>query len=306
MNAMKKGPRIGQGKPAEVFAWGDNQVLKLYREGWPRAKVEQEARLIQVAYSTSLPVYNVMDVVEVEGRPGIIMEHIRGTSMQKTVEASPMKFVTLAPLLSELHAQVHAISVSGLPSQRQHMEGQIRAAQVLSEDIKQKALHALARLPEGNTLCHGDFHPDNIMMTAKGPIIIDWCMATQGNPLADVANTKVLIQYGVPEGKPLNRFMQWGRRWFQWFYVRHYLQLMAHSASRQEIAAWELPALAAKIGDFVPQEHQLWAFPQEQTLMLARMEQLLSHSVEPESFATSGNVRYRNERSHASSKTFPS
>jgi len=297
MNAIKKGPRIGQGKPAEVFAWGDSQVLKLYREGWPRAKVEQEARLIQVAHNTGLPVYNVMDVVEVEGRPGIIMERVRGTSMQKIIEASPMKFVTLAPLLGELHAQVHVISVSGLPSQRQRMERQIRAAQVLSEDVKQKALHALARLPEGDILCHGDFHPDNIMMTAKGPIIIDWCMASQGNPLADVADAKVLIQYGVPEGKPLNRFMQWGRRWFQRFYVRRYLQLTARSASRQKLAAWELPALAAKIGDCVPQE---------QALMLARIEQLLSHSVEPEFFAASGNVRRRNEGSHASSKTVPS
>jgi len=214
-----------------------------------------------------VPACDVMGVIEVEGRLGIIMECIQGASMQKIIQASPMKSVTLITMLSELHARVHAILVSDLPSQRQHMERQIRTALVLSEDVKKKVLCALAQLPDGHALCHGDFHPDNVVMTSKGPVIIDWFNATQGNPLADVAHTRLLIQFGVPEGKPLSRFLQWRRRWFQWFYVRRYVQL--RPGSRQEIAAWELPALAAQLNDFMPQE---------QVLVLARIKQLLLHS----------------------------
>lgn len=275
MSATKRGPLIGQGRPAEVFAWEDGRVLKLYREGWPRLEAEQEAHLIRVAYDAGLPVYRVFDVVEVEGRLGIVMERLEGISMEKIIEASPIKAFTLAPLLGELHARVHAVKIAGLPSQRQRLVTGIRAAQVLTDEAKRSALDSLALLPDGDTLCHGDFHPENIVITSKGPVIVDWCTASQGNPLADVANTEVLVQYGVPQGKRLNRFMQWGRTWFRWFYERRYMQSAAHPVRREDIAAWELCALAAQVGNFVPQEHQLWAFPQEQALMLSRINDLL-------------------------------
>jgi len=33
---MDKGPRLGVGRTAEVYAWGDHQILKLYRADMPR------------------------------------------------------------------------------------------------------------------------------------------------------------------------------------------------------------------------------------------------------------------------------
>lgn len=299
MGANKKGELIGQGKPAEVFAWGDTQALKLYRDGWSPTAVEQEARLIQIVHDAGLPVYNVSEVVQLEGRYGIILERIEGVSMQKMIEKSPGKFVSLAPRLGELHARIHAIPGSGLPPQRQILESKIRTAQVLNDQIKQRALDVLARLPDGDTLCHGDLHPDNIMMTRDGPIIIDWCQTTQGNPLADVANTIALIEFGVPEGIPNSRLMrwsmQWGRAWFRWLYLRRYLEMRAGKVTREELGAWELPALAAKVADFVPRDHQLWAFPEKQALMLTRIRQIVSDSISP-CEADAKRLEYRGSR----------
>jgi len=64
-------------------------------------------------------------------------------------------------------------------------------------------LHHLAQLPIANTVCHGDFHPDNIMLTPTGPIVIDWIDATQGHPAADITawllpNTAAHISEGLP------------------------------------------------------------------------------------------------------------
>ena len=41
--------------------------------------------------------------------------------------------------------------------------------------------------PERPALCHGDFHPFNVMLSPRGPIVIDWNNAHIGNPLEDVA-----------------------------------------------------------------------------------------------------------------------
>ncbi|MFC2013409.1 phosphotransferase family protein [Chloroflexota bacterium] len=53
--------------------------------------------------------------------------------------------------------------------------------------VKEVVLEALEQLPDGSAVCHGDFHPRNIIISSRGPVIIDWANATQGNPLADVA-----------------------------------------------------------------------------------------------------------------------
>ncbi len=41
-------------------------------------------------------------------------------------------------------------------------------------------------------LLHGDFHPNNILYTASGPVVIDWSFASSGDPLLDVARTLAL------------------------------------------------------------------------------------------------------------------
>jgi RIO-like serine/threonine protein kinase len=49
-------------------------------------------------------------------------------------------------------------------------------------------------MPKHNKVCHGDFNPSNIVITADGtPYILDWAHATQGNASADVARSYLLF-----------------------------------------------------------------------------------------------------------------
>ncbi len=124
---------------------------------------------------------------------------------------------------------------------------------MLPAPTKETVLKVLGQLPEGSAVCHGDLHPDQIIMSLRGPIIIDWIDATQGNPLADVARTSLILQTGkVPSfiaGRWLiNRF----RGLFHSIYLRSYLQL--RPASREQIAAWQLPVTAARLTEDIPEE----------------------------------------------------
>jgi aminoglycoside phosphotransferase (APT) family kinase protein len=60
--------------------------------------------------------------------------------------------------------------------------------------VKERVLQRLTQLPDGQALCHGDFHPGNVLMTASGPVVIDWMTATAGHPLADVARTTLMFR----------------------------------------------------------------------------------------------------------------
>jgi aminoglycoside phosphotransferase (APT) family kinase protein len=64
-------------------------------------------------------------------------------------------------------------------------------ARVLADLLQQ-----LHRIPEPDgpaAVLHLDLHPDNVIMTAAGPVVIDWRNATTGPGLLDVAMTTVII-----------------------------------------------------------------------------------------------------------------
>ncbi len=42
-------------------------------------------------------------------------------------------------------------------------------------------------------LCHGDFHPKNVIVSAEGPVIVDWFDACRGNAVGDIARTSLLL-----------------------------------------------------------------------------------------------------------------
>jgi len=60
-------------------------------------------------------------------------------------------------------------------------------------------LDGIADMPDGDRLCHGDFHPMNILGEASQPVIIDWPDARRGDPAADVCRSYLLMKFHAAE-----------------------------------------------------------------------------------------------------------
>src|SRR5215472_6858805 len=86
-------------------------------------------------------------------------------------------------LLADLHGQVHAHDIPGLPAQQERIIHAIRTADGLNEAVRQRFVEVVQCARERQCLCHGDLHPGNVMMTAEGPVILDWINATRGDRL---------------------------------------------------------------------------------------------------------------------------
>ncbi|HEY4721512.1 MAG TPA: aminoglycoside phosphotransferase, partial [Anaerolineae bacterium] len=83
---MTKGPLIGEGRTAEVYAWGDHQILKLYRRDMPNDWVEYEAKVGRMVCEAGLAAPAIGDaatgdIVKDGDRLGIIYERIDGLTM---------------------------------------------------------------------------------------------------------------------------------------------------------------------------------------------------------------------------------
>jgi Ser/Thr protein kinase RdoA (MazF antagonist) len=243
-----QGTLIGQGRTAEIYAWGDDQVLKLYRMGWQGSWAEREAHISQLISTTGLPVPAVGGVIEVDGRYGILFERVVDTSLLQQFAAKPWTLTRSLRAFTDLHLAMHARALPELPSQREQLTRLIQDASPLPDRFRVTALKRLDQLPDGNALCHGDYHPDNVLMTRNGPIIIDWSGASSGHSLADVARSALLMQVGELPSSQVNRWLLGSARAFvRRAYVRRYLRF--RPASKDELAAWRLPIAVARLAE---------------------------------------------------------
>jgi uncharacterized protein (TIGR02172 family) len=245
-----QGERIAEGATAEILAWGDGLVLKLYRDGYPQDEAEREAERVRAAVAAGVATPNALETIRVEGRAGVVFERVDGQTMLERLMAHPEQAAEMARLLAEEHVALHARQGAALPSLKEHLAHKISGADRLTGDLKARARHVLAKLPDGDALCHGDFHPANILLTERGPVVVDWVEAVSGHPLADVARTRVLICLISlpPTLSEVEREQIEGlRRWFWETYQDRYRALRPFSDA--DLAAWIGPVAAGRLSE---------------------------------------------------------
>lgn len=198
---------FAEGRTAEMYDWKPGLVLKLYREWCPPGWVEYEARIARAVDAAGVSAPHTGEIVEIDGRRGIEYERVNGPSMIEALAAQWWKLPALARRLAALHLEMHAAQPQGLPRQRDNLRADILKAQDLPGALKKKALDRLDSLPDGDRLCHGDFHPGNVLISPGGAVVIDWMTACAGHPAADVARTRLLLSVGDPPGGFLLRLL---------------------------------------------------------------------------------------------------
>ncbi len=252
----KLGPQIATGRTAILFARGAVQVLKLFHPWRELDDILFEQKVVRVVQSSGLPAPAVGELVQVNGRYGLVYQRVDGCPMWDTLARQPWRIVHLARRTAELHLGLHAVNApADLPDQRERIQRKIERAEALTEEARQRALAALDRLPGGDKLCHGDFHPGNILMTAGGVVIIDWMDTTRGNPLADLARTSTLALGAASTAQVPQMGMKVSLRLFHFLYRREYFRLRPGGTS--EYRRWLPVVAAARLSENIP-ELQDW------------------------------------------------
>lgn len=147
------GPVIAEGRDTEILAFGPDRVLR--RPKYPRS-LAGEAAVMGWVLDHGYPCPRVFEVVP----DGLVMERVEGVSMLDDLLTHPWRLRAHAATLAELHDRLHQLEApEGVPEQ----------------------------FGPGRALLHGDLHPGNVMLTADGPLVIDWTNVAKGPPGADLA-----------------------------------------------------------------------------------------------------------------------
>jgi aminoglycoside phosphotransferase (APT) family kinase protein len=252
--ATRLGELVARGRTAELHAWGSDQVVKLFHPWMSIGAVKAERSRTAAALALGQPVPVPGEIVDVDGRTGIVLERICGQSMMELLSTGTADVVSVARQLAHMHAELHGAQPGpGFPVQADLLAGRIAANTDLPAAARDRALTALARLPRGDRLCHGDFHPGNIMLAPQGPVIIDWIDASLGDPLADVARSSLLFR-GHIETNPVPETTRTAMEQFHDSYLERYFQLTG--TERRRYLTWFPIVAAARLSERIPEQRQ--------------------------------------------------
>lgn len=145
---------FASGRDADVYALDDSWVLRRYRNGRP---VGDEAEYMRWVAKYDYPVPAVR---QVDG-PDLVLQRLTGTTLAVAAIAGELTPAELGLLHADLHRRLHAIPAPSGTA--------------------------------GRVVVHGDLHPENVMLTADGPVVIDWANAEEGLPEFDIAMTAIIF-----------------------------------------------------------------------------------------------------------------
>ena len=196
------GDLVAQGRTADIHAWQDDEhVIKLYQDWFQLEWIQEEASRSAAVQALDIPTPAVGELVQVNGRNGLIFERIYGDNMLAMLRQNPALVSTYATRLADLHKRLHSLDAQpAIPLQHEKLERNIGRATQLSDSLKKTLTDKLHSMPAGRAVCHGDFHPGNVVVTTKGDaseVIVDWNDCSLGNPLADVARATILFLGGI-------------------------------------------------------------------------------------------------------------
>jgi Ser/Thr protein kinase RdoA (MazF antagonist) len=236
---------VAQGRTADVYDWDEGHVLKLFHNWFPLEDIQYEWKIARAVHASGVKSPAVGDIIQVDGRNGLIYKRVAGESMLVLFRRRPWMVFQYAPIFARLHAQMHeSVFEADVPALHGKLQYRINHLDVFSASLKTSLLdmlHALHR-PEADRVCHGDFHPANLLISGKDANIIDWIDAARGNPLADVARTSIILLSAAESAQIPNPLLKTLVKLFHSIYLRQYFRL--HPGGQKEYRCW-LPIVAA-------------------------------------------------------------
>jgi tRNA A-37 threonylcarbamoyl transferase component Bud32 len=197
---------LAQGGQAEIYELDKDKVIRVLRNINDEENLKLEMSIMNSLKEKGKNVPKVYEYLKIEGRPSIIIERLYGDSMLDGIRKKPLQLLKQAEKLGKLHIEVAAsavgLDVVSINDRAAHL---IPTSKKLDHELEKFVLDILSELPRGNDICHGDFHPGNIIITRGQYYVIDWFGVTSGEKLSDIAHTYLLLR-NTPQIPGINSF----------------------------------------------------------------------------------------------------
>ena len=182
---------IAKGANGAVYRYDDETILKTYfaKDALPEIKQEREnaRRAFVLGINTAIP----YGIVRVGDGYGTVTELLNATSVTKLIRANPDDMTQAAKYYIDMLKNIHSTEVEDgeVPDMKETALAWADFVAPHLPEVQAKKLRALIEaVPKKNTLMHGDYHTNNIMVQNGEPLLIDMDTLCMGHPVFELGS----------------------------------------------------------------------------------------------------------------------
>ena len=206
---------IAKGANGAVYRYNDETILKTYfaKDALPEIKQEREnaRRAFILGINTAIP----YGIVRVGDGYGTVTELLNATSVTKLIRKNPDDLSEAAKYYIDMLKSIHAIEVEDgeVPDMRETALDWVDfVSPHLPEDQGNKLRALVEAVPKQNTLMHGDYHTNNIMVQNGEPLLIDMDTLCMGHPVFELGSMyNAFLGFSEIDHDDVMRFMGYTR-----------------------------------------------------------------------------------------------
>jgi uncharacterized protein (TIGR02172 family) len=200
--------KIGAGACGEVYRLDAERIIKLYYPAVKEEEIRQEKNLARKAFVLGVPTAISYDIVEVEGRTGVVYELIDSKTLGELFRENPDQLDQYVEMYAGVCRQIHSIQVEEgeLPSFKDLNRADIPNIRGITEEESAYLYEFLDLVPDRRGCVHGDLNVNNIMVQKGECCLIDMGEFSMGSPLFDISRILFSIRYAAEGENGFNIF----------------------------------------------------------------------------------------------------
>ena len=182
---------VAKGANGAVYRYDDETILKTYfaKDALPEIKQEREnaRKAFVLGINTAIP----YGIVRVGDGYGTVTELLNAVSVTKLIRNNPDDMSEAAKYYIDMLKSIHAIKVEDgeVPDMKETaLAWADFVAPHLPEEKGKKLRDLIEAVPKQNTLMHGDYHTNNIMVQNGDPLLIDMDTLCMGHPVFELGS----------------------------------------------------------------------------------------------------------------------
>ena len=196
--------RIGAGACGEVFRLDDETIIKLYYPRVKKEEIEQEKALAKKAFVMGVPTAISYDIVEADGRTGVVYELIKSKTIGELIRGDEGHLEEYVDMYAAVCRQIHGIEAEPgqLPSFKDINRSDIPNVTGITEEERAYLHRFLDLVPDRMNCLHGDLNINNIMVQNGECCLIDMGEFSTGTPMFDLSRILFSMEFaGAAKGE---------------------------------------------------------------------------------------------------------
>ena len=182
---------IAKGANGAVYRYDNETILKTYfaKDALPEIKQEREnaRKAFVLGINTAIP----YGIVRVGDGYGTVTELLNATSITKLIRQNPDDITEAVKYYVDMLKSIHVVEVEDgeVPDMKEIALDWARFVTAhIPEEQGRKLISLIEAVPKQNTLMHGDYHTNNVMVQNGEPLLIDMDTLCMGHPVFELGS----------------------------------------------------------------------------------------------------------------------